>query len=207
MNLEALDEERKKVFKKLKGLSFVNSFDLAGGTALAMQIGHRISFDFDFFSQKLLPKNFLETVEKELKDFRVTINSRDELTGFLDNVKVTFLYYPFPKLLPSVELDGIKALSILEIAATKAYTIGRRSDYKDYVDMVFLLSENHVTLEKVVNLCEKKYGEGFNSRLFLEQLIFEEDVTEIKIHFLRASVSKEEIFSFFNKSLSNFPLK
>ena len=209
MHLEILDEKRKKIFETLKSSSFIRNFELGGGTALALQIGHRISVDFDFFAKNLLEKGFLENVEKELlsKDLEVLVNNSEELSLLVDGVKVSFIFYPFPRQLPCVDLGGINALSILEIASTKAYTIGRRSEYKDYVDLYFLLKEKDITLNKIIDLCNKKYGSKFNSRLFLEQLILEEDVEEVKIHFVKESINKEELFTFFKNHLSkNFKL-
>ena len=59
-------------------------------------------------------------------------------------------------------------LSRIEIAATKVYTIGRRGAYKDYIDLYFILSDQHVTFTDIIDVAEKKFGFEFNSRLFLE---------------------------------------
>ena len=75
----------------------------------------------------------------------------------VDGVKVTFLSYPFPTFEPFVSLDGVFALAILEIAATKAYTIGRRGSFKDYVDLYFVLTGQYATLGEVIDLAERKY--------------------------------------------------
>jgi hypothetical protein len=208
MNLKILDEKRKKVFEILKKLSFLDRFEMGGGTALALQIGHRVSVDFDFFANDSLDEKFLENLEKELPKIPlgVSVSNKEELTVFLDGVKVTFLHYPFPSLLPVVDLDGIRALSVLEIASTKAYTIGRRVEYKDYVDLYFILKEQDISLEDIIELCNKKYGSRFNSRLFLEQLVYG-DVEEVELKFFKNAVSKEEVFEFFEDLVSNFELK
>lgn len=205
MYLKVLDEKRKEVFDVLEDLSFIDNFELSGGTALALQMGHRISVDFDFFCANFLDRDFGVKIEKELKNnnIEILINNDEELTLLIDKVKVTFLYYPFARVLPLVNLKGLKALSIPEIAATKAYTIGRRREYKDYVDLYFMLKDKKVTLNEILELCEKKYGTKFNSRLFLEQLVFDKDVEEVKILFLEESVDKKEIFEFFKKYLSS----
>jgi hypothetical protein len=73
----------------------------------------------------------------------------------------------------------VPLLSVREIAATKAYTIGRRGAYKDYIDLYFILSEQHTTLTNIIDVdAEKKFGVEFNSRLFLGQLVFLDDVRD-----------------------------
>jgi len=205
MYQEILDKKRKSVFGILKNLSFIGNFELGGGTALALQIGHRVSVDFDFFTKDFLENNFLKNLEKELSNnpLELSFNSREELTVFLDGVKITFLHYPYPRLLPTADLEGVKAFSILEIASTKAYTIGRRLEYKDYVDIYFILKEQNISLEDIINLSDRKYGSKFNSRLFLEQLV-DDGIQEKPIKFVKKPVSKREIFDFFEDLVSNF---
>ena len=198
---EALNEKGKELFPFMK---FFPDFYLAGGTSLALQIGHRISVDFDFFSEEKIPSDLLDKVKNIFEGFSVipSVNNSDELTVFVDEVKITFLYYPFSVLKDLILLDNIKMLSVGEIAATKAYTIGRRGSFKDYVDLYYILKEGHVSLAEIIKLSEKKYGDIFNARLFLEQMLFFDDVENAEIIFLKKSVSKEEIKSFFQERIS-----
>ncbi len=209
MHREALTEKGRNVFDILKKLEFLSLFSLAGGTGLALQIGHRISVDFDFFSQRKLDNDLLEKLEKQLpkEKIKVVRNDSGELTVLINGVKATFLHYPFPMITSTVDLEGISAYSVKEIAASKAYTIGRRGEYKDYVDLYFLLKKEHTTLSEVIKLSEKKYGDKFNGRLFLEQLLFKEDIQEMEIEFLMEKVSGKEIFSYFEKIVSEFKIK
>lgn len=109
------------------------------------------------------------------------INNSNELTVLVDDVKITFLKYPFPIFDPFVIYEQMPLLSVREIAATKAYTIGRRGAYKDYIDLYFILSEQHATLTDIIDVAEKKFGLEFNSRLFLEQIVFLDDVEDCKL--------------------------
>lgn len=198
---EALNEKGKKLFPYLKNFS---DFYLAGGTALALQIGHRISVDFDFFSSEKITSNLLEKAREVFDGFSVvpSVNNPDELTIFVDGVKITFLHYPFPTLKELVSLEDIKALSVEEIASTKAYTIGRRGSLKDYVDLYYILKEDYAALPDIIKLAQEKYGEIFNARLFLEQLIYLDDVENAEIIFLKNSINKEEIRIFFQDKIS-----
>ena len=125
------------------------------------------------------------------------VNNTDELTLLVNQVKITFLRYPFPPREPLVVYEGLKLLSIHEIATTKAYTIGRRGSYKDYVDLYFVIAEHHITLPDIVRSAEAKFGADFNSRLLLEQLLYVVDLDDAEIHFLKPLVTPRELVAFF----------
>lgn len=205
MHPEVLDDKRRGIFRRLTSFG---GFYLAGGTALALQIGHRISVDFDLFSDIEISQGLFKKVKSEFKDFAVapTVNNREELTVLANDVKITFLYYPFPVLQNYINYDGVNLLSVSEIAVTKTYTIGRRGSYKDYVDMFYLLSEHHVTLEEIIAGANKKFGYEFNDRLFLEQLVYLEDITEEPIIFLKKAVSKKELGAYFEDLIGKMKL-
>jgi hypothetical protein len=97
-------------------------------------------------------------------------------------------------------------LSVKEIAATKAYTIGRRGTYKDYVDLYFIIAENHASLEEIIGLAERKFGHEFNSRLFTEQLLFMDDVHDYAIDFLKLPIAPAGIAAFFRDKIRELPL-
>jgi len=196
MRQEALTKEGSKLFPKLKVFS---DFYLAGGTALALQIGHRVSVDFDLFCQKDITKELLTKIKKVFSGEKISplINNPEELTVLVSGVKITFIKYPFPVINNLTEYNGLKMLDILELSATKAYTIGRRGSFKDYVDLYFVLAERHANLERIIELAEKKYKTDFNSRLFLEQLIYLQDVEEEKLLFLKGPVNKKQLEEFF----------
>jgi predicted nucleotidyltransferase component of viral defense system len=206
MHNEALTKEGLKLFPTLAAFG---DFYLAGGTALALQIGHRISVDFDMFHEDTIDRSLLPKVKKTFAGFPVepSINNPDELTVFIGNIKVTFLSYPFPMAEPLVVINGLRMLSVKEIAATKAYTIGRRGTYKDYVDLYFIIAEHHASLEEVIAIAEKKFGHEFNSRLFAEQLLFMDDIQDYHVDFLKPPVKAEDITAFFRERISELSLK
>lgn len=206
MHLETLTSEGKKI---LSGIELASDFYLAGGTGLALQLGHRISIDFDFFSGKTINADILDIVEKAASDLRliskIIVNNQDELTLILGETKLTFLHYPFPVLLPFLDFKKIKIASILEIAAMKAYTLGRRGTFKDYVDIYFIV-KNGESLELIANLAARKYGDFFDTRLFLEQLVYLKDIKDVDIHFLNEKINKFDLEKFFEEKIRNFPL-
>lgn len=205
MHREALRDKERFIFPALKKFS---GFYLGGGTALALQLGHRVSVDFDLFSSRRIPDGVLSEVKRIFvgKRVRVSVNNSDELTVFIDGTKVTFLYYPFPVLARPVVYEGVKMLSVKEIAVTKAYTIGRRGSFKDYVDLYFIFRGKYVSLKNIIELAGRKYGPEFNTRLFLEQLVYLEDLEEAKLLFLKKAVTKQEIGAFFAAAVRKIKL-
>jgi hypothetical protein len=205
MHTEALTEEGLGLFPALKAF---DDFYLAGGTALALQIGHRLSVDFDLFHGGPIDGALLAKVKEVFAYHPIEplINNPDELTVLVGTVKLTLLRYPFPLVAPLVSMDGLPMLSIREIGATKAYTIGRRGAYKDYVDLYFIIAEHHASLEEIIAMAERKFGREFNSRLFTEQLLFMDDVRDYQIDFLKMPITPEGITAFFEEKIRKLPL-
>ena len=172
-----------------------DNFYLAGGTALALQIGHRLSVDFDFFSYEPLPENLLKKVKRifEGRQLSVTYSAPEQLDLIIDGVKVTFFNYPYQTIYSFASYGGIKLASVLEIALMKSFSIGKRLSYKDYIDWYFMLTGNHVFLSAVIEGAKKKFGMDFNDRLFLGQLVSMEDIPSQKIDFLKSQVNKETV--------------
>ena len=125
------------------------------------------------------------------------VNNSDELTILANGVKITFLRYPFPLLAPFVMYDNVPLLSVCEIAATKAYTIGRRGSFKDYVDLYFVVAEQRATLAGIIAEAEDKFGSDFNARLFLEQLVYLADLDDGEVQFIKPIASPREVQTFF----------
>lgn len=202
MHPEAITSQAKTILELLKAFP---EFCLAGGTALALQIGHRISVDFDFFWEKSIPQGMISRVEEVFKgfDIQVSVNQPQQLTVLVNDVSISFIQYPFPIESKMVNYSGMKMASPSEIAVMKAYAMGRRATLKDYIDLYFILKSEAVDLKSLINFSEKKYGTEFNARLFLEQLVYSKDIEDAEIMFLEEKISREEIEKFFEKEIKN----
>ncbi len=174
MHLEVLNNQQNKLFPWLE--SFNPNFGLAGGTALALQIGHRQSIDFDLFSTTEF--NNLRLQQKILKNKKISktlVNQDGELTIIVKGVKITFLYYPFT-INFSVPVEKIISMpDILSLAASKAYTLGRRAKWKDYVDLYFILKYFY-SLTEIITQAQKIFSENFNEKIFRTQLAYFKDI-------------------------------
>ncbi len=200
MHPEVLNSPGRKIFQKLKNFS---TFYLAGGTALALQIGHRRSIDFDLFSKEDISPELLGKVEKVFRGFNVNVivNHLEQLSVNINGVKVDFVKYPFPLVLKPVKYQSLTISGISEICAMKAYALGKRPFLKDYVDLYYVLKEKRMTLKKIIEIARKKYKGEFNTRLFLEQLVYVEDVADMEIKFIKKKAKKEQIQKFFEKEI------
>ena len=165
---------------------------LAGGTALAIQIKHRLSEGLDFFTPgKVNSDSIICWMEESfpLKSAAVIFKKLDQLDLRIDGVKVSFIEYPFPLVYPLVDLNviepglsGIKLASISEIALFKAYALGRRASFRDYIDLYYIMQNNYSSPEKIIAGCYKKYVLEeellFSDKLFLQQLAYTEDLSD-----------------------------
>lgn len=165
MHIETLAPETSRVLDTIKKERFIGDFYLAGGTALALHLGHRESIDLDFFS----PDDFsLETLKKDISSIgRYTLTNEEEgtLDGILDGVKLTFLRYEYPRLYPLVDSDGVKLADERDIAAMKIDAISSRGSRKDFIDLYFLLKK--YPLSEILSFFEQKYSHIDYNRMHL----------------------------------------
>ncbi len=205
MYLEVLKSKQKEVFK---GLKYFSEFYLVGGTALALQIGHRFSEDFDFFIDQDLSKNLIRKIRRVFKksEIKISLRGSEQINVSVDTVKMNFVKYKYPLIFKLSKFNGFKIASISEIALMKAITLGGRASVKDYVDLYFILKERLISLNSIIKNCQKKYEGEFNDRLFLEQLVYFEDVQEVKIEFLKEKVTKKQMQKFFEQEIGKLKI-
>lgn len=172
---------------------FKREYYLVGGTAIALYLGHRRSIDFDLF--KFAPLNRKKNVEK-IRQFGyeplITWNVADQMNMVVNDVKLTFFQYPFQIKANNVFEGQIHIPELIDLAAMKAYALGRRSKWKDYVDLFFLLKEQF-SFETISQRANAIYGNMFSDKLFRSQLSYFEDIdyTE-EVEYMIPNPQKEE---------------
>lgn len=200
IHLDIFDQQRKETFQKLE--PFGSSCYLSGGTALALQIGHRRSFDFD-----LLPigNSLLKQVRSIFDTVQYSLNTADQITfNTKENISVTFLYYWFPLLHKKVNTSSIPLASVADIMADKAHTIGRRAIWRDYVDVFYVLKHNLMIIEDIISDAQNKFKGEFVAEQFLEQLVYYDDIELVDINWLKEDYSTKEIKSFLQEKVQDF---
>ena len=156
---------------------FSRDFYLAGWTAIALQLWHRKSIDFDLFSGKEIKNSkILKTLkEKWLSIDRTLVDNQwEELTLIISGVKITFLYYPFD-IVCSEQFEGISLPDLSILGSMKFYTLGRRGKWKDYVDIYFLIHAWY-TLTTLSQIARSLFAGGYNEKLLREQLCYYDDI-------------------------------
>lgn len=157
MHKETLSENTRIVLEKIAPIA--TPFYLAGGTALALLLGHRISVDLDFFSKDAFSVSLLAEQLNTLGNLKIEDQSETTFNGSLDGVKISFFYYPYPLLFPTKEYDNIALADERDIGAMKIQAISGRGSKKDFVDLFVLLKK--YSLGELFDFFHKKY-EKFN---------------------------------------------
>ena len=157
MHEETLSENTRIVLEKIAPIA--TSFYIAGGTALALQFGHRISIDLDFFNKDTFSISLLVEQLNTLGNLKIEDQSENTFNGSLDGVKISFFYYPYPLLFPTKEYNGVFLADERDIGAMKVQAISGRGNKKDFVDLFVLLKK--YSTQELFNFFYKKY-EKFN---------------------------------------------
>ena len=155
LHYEAIQPETLDLLRALAPLPVFDDFALVGGTGLALQLGHRLSVDLDFFT----PNDFRtdHVVEALDPNFELVVTGRAaySLNCQINGIKVDILRHRYVLLKDPVVDDGIKLWSIEDIAAAKISAITNRGAKKDFYDLVEILSV--ISLDSVLSFFEKKY--------------------------------------------------
>lgn len=155
---------------------FRREYYLVGGTAIALYLGHRRSIDFDLFKPSAIShKRNLDKIAATPFAHTVTRRVAEQMNLIVNDVKLTFFQYPFP-VEPTTRFETYFRLpSLLQLAAMKAYALGRRSKWKDYVDLYFLLRD-HFTIADITACATQLFGELFSEKMFRSQLCYFDDI-------------------------------
>lgn len=183
MHLEILNESQQKLLPLL--YKFKRQFYMVGGTAIALHIGHRLSIDFDLFKNApIKPKSITTKFEEKKEEFIVTLNIDGQLNLMCRDVKFTFFNFPYRIPHPILVENSISIPTLLDLAAMKAYALGRRSKWKDYLDLYFILKSYHDYIE-ISKRAEELFGDMFSQKLFRAQLSFFKDISyEEQVEFM-----------------------
>jgi len=142
MHRECFPEKGWGVFRAMQEMVGSFAATLAGGTALAIQLGHRVSHDLDFFTlEDFNIDNAIAAIRKIGLPYRITSEGDGTLNAEIDGIKVSLLRFDHPFLETPLLVDGIPVAGILDIAAMKVIAISQRGLKRDFVDLYFILRE------------------------------------------------------------------
>jgi predicted nucleotidyltransferase component of viral defense system len=171
LRLDILPEGQERLFEILSDQSFLKDFYLAGGTCLALQIGHRQSIDFDFF----IPADFETTsiINKltEIGRYQRENEEKNTINGILNEIRISFFGYRYEIIDEFKFYKKIRIAGLRDIAAMKLEAIAGRGSKKDFIDLFFLLQ--HFSLEEIFAFHAKKYGLGLSNQYHhLKSLVY-----------------------------------
>ncbi|OIP66015.1 MAG: hypothetical protein AUK29_01645 [Nitrospirae bacterium CG2_30_53_67] len=140
VHVESLPPNLRKVIARLRPVVRAHGFILAGGTGLALQLGHRISEDLDFFTtEDFSTENLFQALQAERVQPEIMQEAQGTLTVLANEVKTSFFHYPYPFPEPKARWNGISISGIADIAGMKVISISQRGARRDFVDLYFIL--------------------------------------------------------------------
>lgn len=135
MFIQTLAEGAKKNLVLLGKTSWINKFYLAGGSAISLYFGHRVSVDLDFFTDKIFSSSVIVQRLRPLGEFVKGENSKGTLVGKLNKVKISFFWYPYPLLYKTKKILGVSVADIRDIACMKMDAVSSPGTRRDFIDL------------------------------------------------------------------------
>jgi len=203
MHLEILSSDQLKMLPYIK--QFSRSFYMVGGTAIALHLGHRRSIDFDLFTFSQLRKSAIRKKIDAMPFKQVKLfEDYDQIHYQLNGIKTTFFSFPYKIEHNNKVEQYISIPALIQLAAMKSFALGRRTKWKDYVDLYFII-KNYYTVKEISETATKIFGFQFTEKLFREQLAFHKDIDySEKVEFIIAPVPEEEIKTFLIEKATDF---
>jgi hypothetical protein len=195
MHDEILSREQLDLLPLIK--RFKREYYLVGGTAIALHLGHRRSVDYDLFkSGPVRHRSNLEKMDESVFGFQITYKAAEQMNLIVNGVKVTFMQFPYPVVAHHKFGEIIRLPGLTELAAMKAFALGRRSKWKDYVDLYFIVRD-HLSIEQISGRASEIFGQLYSDKLFRAQLSFFEDIDFSEaIEFVVPPVDRKVIMDF-----------
>ncbi len=204
LHFEVLPEATKRAFLKFAEVPWLKSqgWYLAGGTALALQTGHRSSVDLDFFiQQKDFDEAKLENNALSLGNWRTDSIDKGTMYGVFHKAKVSFIAYPFFHPSPIAKTFGtINLVSSDDIAVMKIIAVSQRGKKRDFVDL-YWYCHNIGTLQDILARVPKQYPQEHNFSHILKSLTFFDDAEADPMPLVNFTVTWKEVKAYFLKEV------
>jgi len=172
LSYKTVEPNTLELLKRLSQEPFLAETRLVGGTALALQYGHRMSIDLDFFGNIEEDSIAIREILHNIGPISVFKETSNIKIYTVNGIKVDFVNYKYPWIDAVIEKDGLRLASPKDIAAMKINAIEGRGTKKDFIDMYFLLQ--HYTLEDILTFYANKYPENSLFRALMSLTYFED---------------------------------
>lgn len=208
MHKECFPDKGWGVLKSLKHMLLKYNAILAGGTALALHMGHRISMDLDFFTNvEFRVESVISNIRKTGLPFRIISEGEGYLIADVDSIKVSIFKYDYPFLEKPVIYKGIRVVGILDIASMKAIAISQRGTKRDFIDLYFILQD--IPFHKVANHMVRQFGkERVNPTHIGKSLVYflDAESNPVPQYMKGRDISWDKVKKFFRQHVKQFVL-
>ncbi len=173
LSYKTVEPDTLELLKRLTEEPFLTETRLVGGTSLALQYGHRISIDLDFFGRfSTEDDNEFHDMLSNYENSVVLKSTKNIKSCLLQGVKIDFVNYNYPWIDEMIRQDNLRLASPKDIAAMKINAIEGRGTRKDFVDIYFLLE--HYSLSEILTFYQTKYPEHSQFRALLSLSYFDD---------------------------------
>ncbi|MBU2109397.1 nucleotidyl transferase AbiEii/AbiGii toxin family protein [Patescibacteria group bacterium] len=202
---EAISRQTAKNLEILGKSKILKNAYLAGGTALALQMGHRVSYDLDFFTDKKFKAQIFLKKISQIKSYRHERIDWGTILGKLGDVKFSIFYYDYPLLKKPIQFKDIKVASIHDIAAMKIAAVSERGTKRDFIDLYFILQK--FTLSEILNFYNHKYKKLSSNLIHIKKsIVYFVDAEEDEMPNMLKQVSWKEVKKFFEKEIKSLSI-
>lgn len=200
MFTNGISPETQRCLETLKKTSLTSNYYLAGGTVAALYLGHRISYDLDFFSN--IPMEPIQIAQElgNLGKLQTDQNDPGTFLGILDDVKISFFRYLYPMIESEQSWEGVRIASLMDIGCMKLEAIASRGTMRDFVDM-YLIAQK-LGLENVLTGARVKFANtDYSETHFLRSLAYFEDADTANPPTMLKNWDWNEIKHYFEKEV------
>jgi len=207
MFTEALFGQTQTILAILGKSNLLKDAYLAGGTACALHLGHRLSFDLDFFTSKQFDNLRVVSELEKVIDFKLEETSEGTILGKIKDIRFSLFIYKYKLLFPLKKLLGINILDLRDIAAMKIVAISERGVKRDFVDLYFMCKAK-IDLESMLRLYDKKYGKLASNLIHIKKsLVYFMDAEDQEMPKMLKPCSWLEVKRFFEQEVKKIAIK
>lgn len=198
---QVLPGNTKVVLALLEKNEIIQRAYLAGGTALALQLGHRISYDLDFFTREVFDENALLPELGKISVFELEKIAWRTILGKFEGVRFSIFYYDYPLVCPAKKYGMINVVDARDVAAMKIAAIASRGAKRDFVDLYFICKEV-MALEEAIELYDKKYKNlATTSMHVMKSLAYFDDAEGHEMPHMLKPCKWEDVKKYFEKEV------
>ena len=199
---KVLSKNARNALATLGKSNFLGSYYLAGGTALALQLGHRYSFDFDFFTQiKFDEEIVIQRLTELLRNFKLERKDWRTILGYIGDTRFSLFFYKYPLLFKTHKFLNIEVADIKDIAPMKIAAIVDRGVKRDFIDLYFILEVKKIlTIDEALILYDKKFKALVQNKFhILKSLAYFEDAERDELPQMIKKVEWNTVKEFFKE--------